>query len=255
MGWYGSSYRGWKLRSWLADGIICQNKNMLQKYFLNWKKTKLIPIGVDTHEYKKKSGDTNLKKRWGIPIDSRIIISVSNLIPVKGVEVLIQAFELLSTNYKDWRLMIVGADETEYAMELKNLFLTKSKMKDKIIFTGRQNNVKELLDISEIYVQPSLSTGEGAPIAILEAMSNGKVIIGSDVPGIRDQLNDFPQHLFKAGNIYDLKNKLIEFISNDINENIKIGEKFIDFVIANYDMHIEKRRLKKYYTQLVNDLD
>ena len=78
MGWYGSSYRGWKLRSWLADGIICQNKNMLQKYFINWKKTKLIPIGVDTHEYKKKSGDTNLKKRWGIPIDSRIIISVSH---------------------------------------------------------------------------------------------------------------------------------------------------------------------------------
>ena len=32
MSWKGPSYRGWKLRSWLADGIICQNKDMLIKF-------------------------------------------------------------------------------------------------------------------------------------------------------------------------------------------------------------------------------
>ena len=82
--------------------------------------------------------------------------------------------------------------------------------------TGKQNNVRELLDLAEIYVQPTSSKGraEGAPIAIQEAMANGKVIIGSDVPGIRDQLQKFPENLFNPNDYLDLKSKLIKFISN-----------------------------------------
>ena len=52
MSWNGPSYRGWKLRSWLADGIICQNTDMLMKFFPKWKKAQLIPIGVDIDQYK-----------------------------------------------------------------------------------------------------------------------------------------------------------------------------------------------------------
>ena len=33
MSWYGPSYRGWKLRSFLSDGIICQNSDMMQLFF------------------------------------------------------------------------------------------------------------------------------------------------------------------------------------------------------------------------------
>jgi len=253
MSWQGPSYRGWKLRSWLADGIICQNTDMLQSFFPNWEKAKLIPIGVDAPEYKKQSVNTKIKKQWGIPDNARIIISVSNLIPVKGIEVLIQAFELLSADYTDWKLMIVGDDTTEYGVRLKKYLSEKPNMNDKVIFTGIQQNVRDLLDISEIYVQPSLSKGEGAPVAILEAMANGKVIIGSNVPGIRDQLNDFPQHLSPPGDILALKSKLIQFISNDIKENIKIGKKFFDFVLANYNLAIEKEQLQSYYLQLVNN--
>ena len=131
--------------------------------------------------------------------------------------------------------MIVGDDTTEYGVRLKKYLSEKPNMNDKVIFTGIQQNVRDLLDISEIYVQPSLSKGEGAPVAILEAMANGKVIIGSDVPGIRDQLNKIPQHLFQPGDILDLKNKLFQFISNDNMQNKKIGNKFFDYVLANYE--------------------
>ena len=85
------------------------------------------------------------------------------------------------------------------------------------------------LDISEIYVQPTLNKGrkEGAPIAILEAMANGKVVLGSDIPGVRDQLAHFPDYMFKAGNVNELKYLLNNVMLNDKNKNIKIGEKFI----------------------------
>ena len=253
MSWQGPSYRGWKLRSWLADGIICQNSDMLREFFPKWGKAKLISIGVDIDKYREQPENINIRKFWGIPDDARIIISVANLVPVKGIEKLIQAFELLASDFNDWILMIVGDDTTEYGAGLKENLLKKQKLKDKIIFTGKQRNVRELLDISEIYVQPTLNKGrmEGAPIAIQEAMANGKVVLGSNIPGIRDQLVDFPQFLFNPGEVLDLNNKLVQYISNNIKQNIKIGEKFINYAVSNYDLSSEKENLQQYYLILI----
>lgn len=253
MSWQGPSYRGWKLRSWLANGIICQNSDMLKEFFPKLRKAKLFPIGVDVAEYRKQPENIDIRKYWGIPDDARIIISVANLVPVKGIEKLIQAFELLASGFNDWILMIVGDDTTKYGVELKGYISKKNNMKGKIIFTGRQKNVREFLDIAEIYVQPTLDKGrmEGAPIAIQEAMANGKVVLGSNISGIRDQLVDFPQFLFNPGDVLDLKNKLVQYISNHIKQNIKIGEKFIDYAVSNYDLSIEKENLQKYYLNLI----
>ena len=41
------------------------------------------------------------------------------------IEILIQAFEQLTADYPDWKLMIVGDATTEYGMKLKNRYLKK----------------------------------------------------------------------------------------------------------------------------------
>ena len=252
MSWIGPSFRGWKLRSWLADGIICQNTEMLKKFFPNLGKAKLIPIGVDSQIFKKKPVNNNIKNQWKIADNIRVIISVAHLVPVKGIEILINAFELLADKYPNWRLMIIGDDSTQYAAELKKDLLNKPVIMDKVIFTGRQNNIREFLDMSEIYVQPTLKEGrmEGAPIAILEAMANEKVIIGSDIPGINDQLAKFPEHLYKPGNITDLKERLVYFMSNKKTMNNKIGKIFSHYVNKNYDIAIEKDNIELFYKNL-----
>ena len=93
---------------------------------------------------------------------------------------------------------------------------------------------------------------EGAPIAIQEAMANGKVIIGSDIPGIRDQLKLFKSNIFKGGSIEDLYEKLNFFMKNSISENNKLGQEFKKFVINNYDISIEKNKIEKFYKKIIN---
>ena len=79
--------------------------------------------------------------------------------------------------------------------------------------------MRDFLDISEIYVQPTYNKGrkEGAPIAVLEAMANGKVVLGSNIPGIRDQLAHFPDYMFKAGDVNELKYLLNNFMFIEYN--------------------------------------
>ena len=86
-------------------------------------------------------------------------------------------------------------------------------------------------------------------------MANGKVIIGSNVPGIRDQLIDFPHHLFHPSDVVDLKDKLVQFMSNNIDENTMIGNKFIDIVYDKFELTIEKELLQSFYLQLINNID
>ena len=112
----------------------------------------------------------------------------------------------------------------------------------------------KLLDLGEIYVQPTLHKGrmEGAPIAILEAMSNGKVVIGSDIPGIKDQLKEFPSQLFKAGDYNELNKKLVFHMSNNIEDNIEFGRKFVNIAKNKYDISIEKKKIEEFYRKLLD---
>ena len=254
MSWHGPSYRGWRLRSLLANGIITQNTTMMEEFFKDWKKVKLIPIGVDFNEYKRNVVTYNFLSKWKIKTDSRIIMTIANLVEVKGVEILIKAFERIHLQYPKWKLMIVGDNDNDYGKELINNVKKNKKLDPKVIFTGKQKNIPELLNLAEIYVQPTLFKGrmEGAPIAVLEAMANGKIIIGSAIPGIIDQLKEYPEHLFKAGDIINLSKKLIQYLSNDKSLNKELGEKFINYVKKNYDLSIEKHNLEKYYKEIVS---
>ena len=172
--------------------------------------------------------------------------------PIKGIEILIKAFESLIRIHSNWELIIVGDYNSNYGIKLKEYVHKRREINNKILFTGKQKNIKDLLDIAEIYVQPSMSKGEGAPIAILEAMSNGKVIIGSNVPGINDQLESFPDHLFVAESIPLLSEKLNYYMSNSLTKNIQLGKLFFKYVSNNYDISDEKIKIEKLYKKIIN---
>ena len=254
MSWEGPSYRAWRLRSFIANGIIAQNSDMMQLFFHRYKEVKLIPMGINVNDYEKQSLNQEIVKQWSINAETRIIMTVANMVPVKGIEILIKVFENISHRYKNWKLIIVGNDSTDYAIGLKEYVQNKSHLINKIIFTGEQKNVSELLSLAEIYVQPTLDIGrkEGGPIATLEAMANGKVILGSNISGIRDQLlNKFPDHLFSAGDINELEAKLEKFMSKSKAENENIGGKFLNYVKKEFDILIQKMKTEEFYLNLI----
>ena len=82
-----------------------------------------------------------------------------------------------------------------------------------IIFTGFLNKeeLQELYSNSYSFIIPS--NLEGMPMALLEAMSYGNCVIGSDIKEIYEVIED-KGILFKNGNIKDLEKKLRFIIKN-----------------------------------------
>ncbi len=105
----------------------------------------------------------------------RYILTVGTLIPDRGVQYLIKAFNQMDT---DMRLVIVGGPHhtEEYADSLKRMVDART------VFTGWVYGplLQELYGNCYVYVHPS--EVEGLPISLLEAMAHGRCVLTSDIP-------------------------------------------------------------------------
>lgn len=248
MSWGGSSANSWKLRSFLADKIAVQNTDMIKQFYPKSKKTHLIPRGVNVQNFAPSEPKSQSRSEMQTGFEKRIIICVANFVPVKGIELLIQAFDKLHASNPEWVVWLVGDNSNEYGQKLTDLVQEK-KLENSIIFSGKKLNVIDYLNHAEIFVLPTLDEGrrEGTPVAMLEAMSNGKVVIGSAVPGIKDQLRNFQNHLFEAGNAIDLEKKLAVFMNNSEQENATIGLDFKNVATAEFTIENEIENHEKLY--------
>ena len=71
----------------------------------------LVPPGVDTDRFRPLDGDERraARARLGLPTEGRLIVSVSRLVPRKGMDVLIDAARLLAPSHPDLCVAIGGS--------------------------------------------------------------------------------------------------------------------------------------------------
>ena len=175
------------------------------------------------------------------------IITVANLVGVKGIEVLIEA--VLALNNPKIMLTVLGDDRSEYAIELKQ----KVKSLDQgghILFLGKHTDVRPFLANADLYVIPSKK--EGMPMALVEAMSMRIPVLGSAISGIQYVLKDFQDLLFEASNIKQLAEK-IDFMYKKSNDERQIlGNELRNYTIHHFSMDRFITAHENLYFSLVN---
>ncbi len=251
MNWGGSSKNGWKLRSFLARNIAVQNTDMLNDFYNGSKKAVLVPRGVNVSYFSPtETKDENLSAEF--PFEQRLLICVANFVPVKGIEILIQAFSKLEAIHQNWSLLLVGDDQNNYGQELHKL-VADFGLKERVKFSGKLLDIRPQLNRAEVFVLPTKDEGrrEGSPVALLEAMANGKVVIGSNIPGIRDQLAKFPDSMFEASNVDGLTAKLEYYLVKSREELKKLGDCFYQYVRSEYSIEKEIERHEKLYKSIL----
>lgn len=245
MGW---GNKAWTWRSMLSTKIIAINKDMMPLFFSKFKeKIIYMPLGVDTNLY------TPLQKSRTTPEGIQfketdfIIVSVANLVPVKGIEVLLEAVKIM--NDVSIKVLIVGNNENAYGQSLKQTYQSEN-----VLFLGKQMNIIPYLAVADGFVIPTKDEGrkEGLPIAPLEAMACQRLVIGSEVAGIKDLLEPFDAFLFKAGDSEQLSEKLAVLKQYSENERDAMAKKMRDFVSTNFSLKSCIKAHETLYQNLKN---
>ncbi len=145
------------------------------------KKLSLITNGIDTDYYQPFDNNT---------VDSFegkfIFGHVSRLHPIKNQAFLLESFELACDNSEHFRekcvLIIVGDGPDKDKLNEK---VEKSDtLKNRVVFTGSQKNVKEYYNLFDVFVMSSLA--EGIPLTLLESMSMATPHLVTSVGGIKE---------------------------------------------------------------------
>lgn len=199
-------------------------KDLLEKNHITVKKVEILGgIGLSLEDY------PYTPKQIQLPLN---FLFIGRLLKEKGVYELIAAIKIIKQRYPNTVFTILGAIDHANMGALKQSELEEYIKTGLIHYVGYVSNVKDYIIDSDVFILPSYR--EGVPRSTQEAMSIGRPVITTDVPGCRetviDGLNGF---LVPKWNVEILAEKMMYFIENPQqvtimgNESYKIAvEKF-----------------------------
>ena len=223
-------------------------KNELLKRFPEFKdKVFVIPMGVDTKLFFKK----NVNHKFNEYAGKKIILFVGRLNEQKGVEYLVRAMKSVNLKIKNSRLLIIG--EGGYKKELQKI--ANSFHIDNIEFLGGmgQSELADYYNLADVFVLPSVTSRigtEGQGLVLLEAMSCGTPVIGSETGGIKFLIkNNENGLLVRERNEDEMANAIIRILS-DRNLSRKLSRNGIKTVKNNYSWEIVAKKFDNLYRKL-----
>ena len=167
---------------------------------------------------------------------------VSRLETIKGMDLVIPAFAEVLKKHPDTRLIVVGNGSLRSSMEQQAVELGCA---DHITWAGRQpqEGLYKWYSQMDIVLMPSRSEGFG--LTAIEAMSNGCVIVASNVGGLPEVVRDGTCGLLhRSEDIIDMANKISSLVSNE--------DKYKSLQAQSL-REVEKYSFKRY-AELINDM-
>lgn len=200
------------------------------------KKCTVIPCGISAV---KKIDETDILERFKIK-KGEYYLTIGRIDPVKNLDTLIKAF--IKHNNQEKQLVIAGNYDNEYGKQLIEL----AKNNSNIIFTGIvMGDDKETL-LKNCFTNCLVSSSEGMPISLLEAMIYAKPCIVTDIPAIKEITEERLGYWCKVGDVETLCAQMSVIqkeyeIAKDKGEQLKnnIEARYLwDKVAKNYTKHI-----------------
>ena len=167
------------VRDWLVDEEGYDPSNMV-----------VIRNGVDMTRFTGPPAGERIRHELGIPAAARLVVVVSRLARLKGIEHFLEAAAALKARYPDVWFLIVG--ETSPPDPAYQRFLERLSeqvgVADRVRFTGRRADIPAVLSAADVAVMPSLN--EALSNVVLESMAAAAPVVATRVGGTPEALTD-----------------------------------------------------------------
>jgi len=153
-------------------------------------RARVIVLGVDlslSDELAARRDEIRAEVRGelGVPEGDTLVLTVANLRPEKGYDVLLEAARLVDGHHLPIRFAAVGRGPLERALRERHRALG---LDQRFTFLGQRDDVLRLLVGSDVFLLASRQ--EGLPVVLMEATSVGMPIVATAVGGVPQVLTD-----------------------------------------------------------------
>jgi L-malate glycosyltransferase len=194
-----------------SDAITAVSKNLRDETYHSFQIEKEIEViynFVDIERFSKKPLDAFRKTL--APNGEKILVHASNFRKVKRVNDVIKVFASTLAEVP-CKLLMVGdgpdrPDAEEYCRTLN--------ICDNVRFLGKQQEMEEILAISDLFVLPSESESFG--LSALEAMAAGVPVISTNAGGLPEiNIHGQTGYMANVGDVKEMSKLAIQLLSNE----------------------------------------
>jgi len=225
-------------------------KKQYLKMGVEEKNIEIVPLGIDLREYSKLPKKGNFRKKYDINRDEKLLLFIGRIHKIKGLDLLIESFNLLSKDIENLNLAIVGPDDG-FLDDLKKFIKEKNINKRKIIITGSLygENKKEAIVDSDIFIMPSKY--ESFTTSGLEAMACGKPIVLTENNHIHRWVNENVGLSSKYEKV-ELSNTIKKLLKSP--ELMKFyGERGVKKINEKYNWDSIEKKINSIYKEIIDE--
>ncbi|MCI0565959.1 glycosyltransferase, partial [bacterium] len=203
---------------------------------------------VDTSVFCPREDKAAIRKTLSLPVEKKIIGYVGKYTTLgrgKGVGELIGIFAELHQRRKDLFLVLVGINAGEY-QEVKALFESLSLPEDayKIVLHVPQKEAAKYLSVSDALVMNYPRDGHYvrfmSPMKLFEYMASGVPVVASDLPAIREVLDETMAYLSDP----DLPDSLLRSVLSALESEDEAKRRAVSALVA-VEKHTWEKRAEK----------
>jgi glycosyltransferase involved in cell wall biosynthesis len=179
-------------------------------------------------------------------VDGFLWVSVGRLVPEKGHDLLVDAFEMVREKRPDARLAIAGDGPLRPALDQ---LVAGRGLTGSAILLGERRDVPALLAAGNAFVLSS--RWEGLPMVLLEAAAQALPIVCTDVGGCREVARPELGAILARTNPIDLARGMLRVMDLAPAERARTGEQLRNLVRSEFDMDAVVVRWEELYTSLM----
>ena len=212
--------------------------------------TSLLPNGVNIENFTELPRDVALQAKLGLE-GKTIIGYVGSVLDYEGLDLLVDAAEVLQKSRSDFQIVIVGSGP--HTPELER-HISNSPARDFITMVGRVghdevNAYYSIMDICPLPRLPLPICEEVSPLKPFEGMAMGRCLVMSSVLAMAEIVGDNEIGvIFEKGNVQDLARVLTELIDSPQTRE-QIGKNARDWVVENRNWHAITAEVARVYDQ------
>jgi len=145
----------------------------------------VIPLGLDLERFRRAGLQPTLRRALGLAEEVPLVGTVGRLVPIKGLEIFIDAAALIRRSLPDVHFVIVGDGALRAVLERR---AHAAGLGGQVHFLGWRRDLEELYPDLDLVMLSSLN--EGTPVSIIEAMAAGRAVVATRVGGVPDVITD-----------------------------------------------------------------
>jgi UDP-glucose:(heptosyl)LPS alpha-1,3-glucosyltransferase len=192
-------------------------KDIIANYPVNPNQIAVLYNGVDAqrfHSTRRQEFKNSVRERWGIPPDATLVLFVGSGFRRKGLDRLIRLWS--QPRFAALYLLVVGHD----ARLARYKAWAESTAPNRIIFTGRQDEIENFFSAADVVALPALQEAFGN--VVLEALASGlPVLVSSNVGAASLLVGQLSQGIVEQPEDPDcLASKLLELLERAKDPNL-----------------------------------